>query len=157
MAVNLSSLPEGVKKGPELDKAKADANEQKAKIDMPKDLRSALEQSNGMSIKTEGGKIVFLPHQKVLTLWKGFNETYTDGKTDDKKAVPDSGVAATWWNPAWIPFAKINGADYYCIDQAPAAGGRRGQIILFRTGKPKRQIIAKSLEEFISMVLSKIK
>lgn len=157
MAANLSSLPKGVKKGPELDKAKADENEKKAKIEMPKDLRAVLEQSNGMAIKTETGKITFLPHQKVLATWAGFNETYTDGKTDDKKAQPDSGVQDSWWNPGWIPFAKINGADYYCIDQAPSAGGRRGQVILFRTGKPKRQIIAKSLEEFISMVFSKIK
>lgn len=157
MAADLSNPPKGVKKGPDLDKAKADANEKESKLEMPKELRQALEQSNGMSIKTDGGKITFLPHAKILKLWAGLNESYTDGKKDDEKAKPDSGVQQKWWSPDWVPFAKINGADYYCMDMAPSSGGRRGQVILFRTGKPKRQVIAKSLEEFISMVFSKLK
>lgn len=157
MTINLSNLPEGVKRGPKLDAEKAKANETKAGLEMPKDLDDMLVQSNGFSIKSEKGKITFLPHSKILGLWAGNNTTYTDGAKDDAAAKPDKGIGQKWWDKGWVPFAKINGADLYCIDQSPGPGGKRGQIILFRKGKPKRQLIAASLGEFITMVFGKLK
>lgn len=157
MAINLSDLPPGVKRGPKLKADVAKTNEQKAGLTMPKELDEMLVQSNGFSIKTEKGKITFLPHSKILGLWAGNNKTYTDGDKDDQAAKPDKGVAQKWWDKGWVPFAKINGADLYCIDTAPGPGGKRGQIILFRKGKPARQMIAASLGEFVTMVFSKLK
>lgn len=158
MAINLSKLPDGVKRGPKLDMPQAEEKAKKMNLELPKDLVGMLQQSNGMAIKGEKGKITFLPYSKILDLWAGQNKTHekADPKADEKVEA-DNGVAKAWWNKAWVPFAKINGADYYCLDMAPSAGGVKGQVILFRTGKPRRQIIAKSLEEFITMVMGKLK
>lgn len=157
MAIDLTEMPKGVARGPKLDKAKAEAKEKDSKLELPKELKGMLEQSNGMRVKSEKGKITFLPFAQVVDQWLALRKTFDTPKTDDKKAEPDKGVAAAWYDPQWVPFAKINGGDLYCIDQAPTPGGRKGQIILFRVGKPRRQVIAKGLEEFLSMVFEKLK
>lgn len=157
MAIDLTEVPKGVRRGPKLDLAKADEKEKASKLELPKDLKAMLAQSNGLVVKSEKGKVTFLPQAKILDVWAGLNKTYDTGQKDDKHAEPDKGVANLWWSKDWVPFAKINGADFYCIDQAPTPGGRKGQVILFRTGKPRRQVVAKSLEEFVEKVLQKMK
>jgi cell wall assembly regulator SMI1 len=59
-----------------------------------------------------------------------------------------------WWNEAWIPIFHNGGGDHICIDTAGIFTGRKGQVLEYWHADNDRNVIAPSLESFVSLVNS---
>jgi len=93
---------------------------------------------------------VLMPLEYIVAEWKSWKELETNGEFSGQESVPDGGIQPVWWHPAWISFASNGGGDSLCIDMAPANNGTKGQVISMNHETAQRQLIAKSLTEFLS-------
>jgi ankyrin repeat protein len=84
--------------------------------------------------------------------WTALTGLLKAGEFSRRKAKPDAGVRADWWNEKWIPFAGDGGGDFLCLDQAPDKGGIAGQVVLFRHDDPRRRRVAPSLTALLADV-----
>lgn len=50
------------------------------------------------------------------------------------------------WHDDWWPFADDGSGGLLCVDNDPAAGGRRGQVILWSADPPYVEVVMPSLE-----------
>jgi cell wall assembly regulator SMI1 len=105
-------------------------------VALPEDVRTAYRVHDG-----EGAEGT-APSPGVLfgRPWLSLDAVVKDWRTMqgllDRKAFPDTPanaatdgpVRADWWNPCWLPVADA-GMGVFCIDLAPSANGRVGQII----------------------------
>ena len=57
-----------------------------------------------------------------------------------------------WWRLPWIPFCGDGGGNHLCVDMEPAEGGINGQVITMWHNDARRELIAKSLTEFIEII-----
>ena len=156
MAINIDNLPKGVSVGKGFNPEKVKELEAKWGIQLPDPVKAFLSDANGMKIKNEAGKITFLDFKNIFKAYAGNKGTFkADKGHDDKQAKPGKGVAQKWWSDGWIPIAKINGGDLYCIDNDPGPGGKRGQVILFRAAKADRVVVAPNFNIFLDQILTR--
>jgi cell wall assembly regulator SMI1 len=101
------------------------------------------------------GSFYFLRSKDCVAQWKDWNLVQDAGEFDDAEPQPAEGIARCWWNRAWIPFAS-NGGDSLCLDLAPAAGGKSGQIILVRHDEAERRLMAGSFDEWLAQLADAI-
>lgn len=156
--INWKELPKAVKRGKGYKPDNVAALEKKFEVQLPSDLTNMLTQANGMLIKTKTGKITFLPYKKIfdtIVVQRSLFSKEKNKEKDDARAKPGKGVAQAWWSDGWIPFARINGGDLYCVDTTPGDGGKVGQIIMFRSAKANRNVVAPDLGTFLNMVMDK--
>ena len=74
---------------------------------------------------------------------------------DDKLiSEPDFGIRNKWWNIAWIPITSDGCGDNFCIDLDPTESGNAGQIIRMIHDHPRRELIAKSFDDWINQYIS---
>lgn len=99
------------------------------------------------------GEMTYSSCQAIGTDWIALTQLANDGEFDDLAGKPDEGVASSWWNPGWIPFAANGAGDHLCIDTAPAHRGRFGQIIAFQHDHPRRRLIAPSLGTWLEAAM----
>ncbi|MEZ4459171.1 MAG: SMI1/KNR4 family protein [bacterium] len=50
--------------------------------------------------------------------------SWNDGRFDDNR------MAKSYWQPAWVGFARDGGGNEYCVDLAPGPAGEHGQILM---------------------------
>jgi cell wall assembly regulator SMI1 len=87
--------------------------------------------------------------EAIVQDWKMQRELLEAGDFAGLEPVSSKGVANDWWNPGWIPFADNGGGDYYCIDMAPAEGGREGQVISHSHESGEHKVLAASLADYL--------
>jgi cell wall assembly regulator SMI1 len=93
---------------------------------------------------------VLLPLSELVSDWKMWKELLEGGEFEGEKARGSPGVRGDWWNVGWVPFASDCGGDYYCIDLAPARGGKKGQVIAMAHDSGARKLLAPSLREWLA-------
>lgn len=90
-----------------------------------------------------------LPAESIITEWKTWKSLIDTGEFRNDESTPDDGIRADWYHPAWIPIASNGGGDFLCLDFAPVAKGRVGQVIEMRHDSPTRRLVAGSFVEFL--------
>lgn len=81
------------------------------------------------------------------------DELEEDGDFDDFEAEAGLGVKSVWWSKKWIPISANGAGDSYCIDTAPASGGKRGQIVSFWHDDGSRDVVAPNFTEWLKIRL----
>lgn len=87
---------------------------------------------------------------EVIQEWTMLKDLVAIGQFADQKPQSAAGIAADWWNWAWIPFAGNGAGDYYCIDLAPTATGVSGQVISHSHESGKHVVLAPSLAAYLA-------
>jgi cell wall assembly regulator SMI1 len=65
-------------------------------------------------------------------------------------ADADVGIEPRWWHRQWVPFASNGAGDLLCIDLAPTAGGKPGQVLEFLHDSRRRRLVAPSFLEWVA-------
>jgi cell wall assembly regulator SMI1 len=104
----------------------------------------------GFYYDDSGGSYYLMDCKAVARDWKSLRAVKKAGDFDDLSAEVDRGVAPSWWDESWIPFAANGGGDYFCIDLKPARGGAVGQIVSFESNAGRRRVMAKSFSVWLS-------
>ena len=94
--------------------------------------------------------------EEVVAVWTGQQQLVEAGQFDD--CVPHSadGIAPDWWNAGWIPFATNGGGDLLCVDIAPAAAGRVGQMISHSHETGKHELLSPSLADYLHTLAAQL-
>lgn len=144
-----------------LRKGATDANrsalEQACGVELPADYRASLAIHDG---QTEGdeplvpedwvdGPYDLLPAKEIITEWKMWKGLLDGGEFRGQTSTPDEGIRNDWWHPGWVPVATNYSGDYLCLDLAPIAPGRTGQVIEMRHDAEGRRLLAGSFAEFL--------
>ncbi len=90
-----------------------------------------------------------MPLSDVVDDWKMMKELLDLGDFEGLKGKSDRGIRSEWWNLRWIPFASNGGGDFFCIDMAPAAGGKKGQVITHNHESGNHKLLASSFREWL--------
>ena len=121
------------------------------------ELREFLALCNGGEVGVfpsfdEWDEMAFAPSSidMILGEWSMMKELVEIGEFADRNPPDTDGVATTWWNLGWIPFANNGGGDYYCIDTAPDRGGAVGQIISHSHESGEHIVLAPSLSDYLA-------
>jgi cell wall assembly regulator SMI1 len=93
-----------------------------------------------------------LPLTEVRSEWKSWKTLDESGEFADQTSEPAAGIRADWWNRGWLPIASNGGGDSQCIDLAPAAGGRAGQVISMWHEHGKRECLASSFTDYLQRI-----
>ena len=122
---------------------------------LPADLRQSLLRHNG---STEG-LFPFGPDSRdcyglyaatdVAGVWEMQAELLDGGDLAPNKAKAQAGIRAARWNTGWVPIAGNGAGDYFCVDLAPAKGGRVGQVIHVGHEGPKRTRLGTSVTDWL--------
>jgi cell wall assembly regulator SMI1 len=67
-------------------------------------------------------------------------------------ALPAAGVAQAWFHPGWLPLTADGLGNHHCLDLAPAATGRMGQVILVWHDQAARLLVADSIAEWLTQI-----
>ena len=106
----------------------------------------------------EWDQMAFTPMslEDAVSAWEMLKELLEMGEFDDQPASCDDRVTNVWWSTSWIPFADNGGGDYYCIDLAPAKGGKIGQVISHSHETGEHVVLADSLTEYLRRIADDI-
>ena len=117
---------------------------------LPRDLRDSLGVHDGQHDDVplfEG--YTLLSVERITAEWRVFSTLLDDGAFEGKSADADEGVQAQWWHPGWVPIAGNGGGDFYCVDTAPAKGGKKGQVVLLIHDDASRALVAESFRQWL--------
>jgi cell wall assembly regulator SMI1 len=129
--------------------------EKKFGFRLPADLRDSYRVHNG---SRDDAQIFPCPDDisyslmsfaEVVQDWKMMNELLEASDFEDRHAKSDQGVRNDWWNTGWVPFASNGGGDYFCVDLAPAVGGKKGQVITVNHESGEHKVLAPSFREWL--------
>lgn len=137
--------------------AKIVAAETKLGFQLPADLRESYQTCDG----DDAGQVFpcaddisfyLMSLACVVHDWHMMKKLMEGGefKDDDRRVKNDKAIRKVWWSVGWVPFAGNGGGDYFCVDLAPAASGKTGQIIHFRHDAAERTLLAPSLRTFLA-------
>jgi len=131
-------------------------------IALPKQLRDSLAIHDGQKeecdfIPDGYGSFYFLRLCEIRREWDSWNSLMKYDEFDDSNAQTDAGVAQSWWNRGWIPFASNGASDSLCVDLAPARGGKKGQVIMMRHDDPRRPILAPTFAAWLHQLAESLK
>jgi cell wall assembly regulator SMI1 len=128
--------------------------EKKLRFELPTDFRDSYRIHNG-----SGSEQIFPCPDDISYYWMSISEMGQDwqmmkellegGEFVGRQAQSERGIRADWWHVGWLPFASNGGGDYFCIDHAPAAGGKQGQIITMNHESGEHKLLAPSLREWL--------
>jgi cell wall assembly regulator SMI1 len=90
----------------------------------------------------------FLSVGNVLLSWDAWNDLADGGDLAGLTAKPGKGIQPVWWSKSWIPFASNGGGDFLCLDMAPAAAGRSGQVIEIFHDFPDRKVLSPDFDRW---------
>ncbi len=90
-----------------------------------------------------------MPLPDVIADWTGWKELVEVGQFNDCTPRSAAEIQNVWWSTGWIPFATNGGGDFLCVDTAPTAAGRPGQVISHshETGEHRR--LSPSLADYL--------
>lgn len=131
--------------------------EAKLGVKLPSDFKESYQLHNGQK---EGDLIpppnnndsgyILLPLKDILNEWKMWKGLIDKGEFANDESNPAKGIRTDWWHPGWIPFASNGGGDSFCIDLAPAKGGKAGQIITMNHESAERELLAPSFAAWLA-------
>ncbi len=98
----------------------------------------------------------FMPISLVDKEYHFMKNMLNNDELPKDKSHPDKDIKDSWWNVNWIPIADNGSGDFICIDTDPAAGGKKGQIIIFYHDDAVRKLLSNSFEEWFYSIVNKI-
>lgn len=129
---------------PALSDADLDRLEKQHQMKLPADLRALYQWKNGQHDSCFDAFVnnsTFVPLEEALdTAAELTSMIGTDFETEN------------WWNAQWIPIFHNGGGDYICYDLGGAFTGNHGQLIEFWHADSDRNVIAPSLNAFLSQL-----
>lgn len=142
---------------PAATKAEIDTLAASLGVELPEDFIAYLSCHNGQLPDSEG---IFeyeelLGTSRILSEWKIWKQLVDNGDFDGMHSQPDDGIKNDWFNVKWIPLTYDGGGNHYCLDLDPAEGGKVGQIIRMWHDSADRELIASSLEEWLTDALER--
>ncbi|NNC38126.1 MAG: hypothetical protein EX271_09145 [Acidimicrobiales bacterium] len=95
---------------------------------------------------------------RIVDEWSVWENLYqTQFKPEKYRCNPNGTIKGDeWWRLKWIPFCGDGGGNHLCLDMDPPAGGTIGQIITMWHDADNRDVAAKSLTGYISMIAGDI-
>ncbi len=106
------------------------AAEKKLGVKLPEEVRAFyLAHDGGPPNALACGGRELLSLAGMVRQWQAWKELFDDDAFEDDDVEPDDGVQAKWWMPKWIPVTYDFGGNHDMLDLAPAAGGKKGQIV----------------------------
>ena len=124
---------------------------------LPTDFVELYKIHNGQNFEIGGGFIgceQWLPINAIIDEWNIWKKLYDQKTFDEAIASPDSGIQNIWWSPLWIPLTGDGAGNNFCMDLAPANGGKYGQIIRMWHDHEHRELIAGSISEWFEKIAS---
>ena len=130
-------------------------------VKFPEDLKKSYRVHNGQarrsSLIVDNGTFYFLSLEEVIREWKIWVDLVASGTFDPVDCRCEDGIKSdAWFNKKWIPVFSDGGGDFYCVDMAPAKGGRVGQIILVEHEDGGRTVKASSLRDLLSQLANEL-
>ena len=129
--------------------------ERKLGLTLPEPFKQSVARHDGQLFELPwlvgGGRL--LPLDDILEEWKTWNDLARTSELEDEDDEPvraDRGVAAVWWSRGWVPIVDRDG-DQLCIDLAPTAGGRAGQVITLWHEVGVRERVAHDFQEWLGL------
>ena len=89
-----------------------------------------------------------LPNHGVLDLWRMMAQV--GDAMAAERSTPVGPIRADWWHPKWVPLTENESGDFVCLDLAPAAGGRVGQVIDWWHEQGATRVLAGSFGEWLA-------
>lgn len=90
----------------------------------------------------------FLSSRQITLSRSAWTNLLEGGDFATRTPESDTGIRASWWDKAWLPFASDGGGDYLCLDLAPADQGHYGQVIEVLHDMPQRTLLAPSFADW---------
>jgi cell wall assembly regulator SMI1 len=131
------------------------AAEEALGVTFPADVRETYRLHDGQGPWASGYPPAFLYGWEWLSLervvedwnvWKGLLD---EGQFGGWTVEAAAGVREVWWHPGWVPLTDGPGGDHHCLDLAPAAGGKVGQVISMWHDYEDRSRLAWSFAEWL--------
>lgn len=99
-----------------------------------------------------------IPFQDIKEEWNSIQDLQFDEDDLPELEIDFEKIKTNnYANPKWIPFATGRNGDYLLYDTDPAEKGKFGQIIELQNESWERNIVADSLEEFITNEINNLK
>jgi cell wall assembly regulator SMI1 len=76
-----------------------------------------------------GEPYYLMPLPEVSGEWKSWKGLVDVDEFKGRECSPGEGIRPDWWHPGWVPFIGNGAGDSLCMDLAPAAAGKKGQVI----------------------------
>jgi cell wall assembly regulator SMI1 len=118
--------------------------EEKYKIKIPDDLKVFYKWKNGQNEDCYTAFVnnsIFIPLDQALEI-----------AIENTSMIGLDFEIENWWNEKWIPIFHNGGGDYICYDFGGIFTGQKGQLIEFWHADNDRNVIAPTLEAFISQI-----
>lgn len=145
------SAPSVVLNPPATERAIADL-ERRLGVRLPADVRAAYLRHDGQSADSPGliDAWEWLSLDRIAAEWKVWKDLLDGGDFAGIAGAGDGAIVrGDWWHPAWIPLTYSGSGDHHCVDLAPGAAGRSGQIIRMWHDAPDRPVLAPSFAVLI--------
>lgn len=134
--------------------------EEKMGIQLPSQLKALYLCNNGEKENLEGSilGLRFLSVGEMFLSWCDWLYVLKDKElmkacVKDAESVPENAVRKVYANRKWIPFAHDQEGNYIGIDLDPDENGTVGQIINYGSDENRKYVIAKSLREFLVLMV----
>lgn len=88
--------------------------------------------------------------------WKSWREFDKDKELNNPiyySSNPEGAIKCQYTNPNWIPLGHDYSSNYIGVDLDPAANGVIGQIIDFGRDEDDKKVIAKSIKEYLLLLI----
>jgi len=126
---------------------------------LPEDFKTSYRTHNGCKSLHNGiaGMSEFFDLRSIMRIWDSKRFSWQEDDFDHRtpgvevSVLSTAGIQPVFWHSGWIDFAS-DGSDYvYCLDLAPTAGGKVGQIIGWdHYDGPQREVFFSSFEELLA-------
>jgi cell wall assembly regulator SMI1 len=135
-----------------------DLAERAVNCEFPPDLRQLLSLHNGSRRYFVLPRWELFSTELIVDAWKMWEDLYLwQSKSENitNFCEPSGPIKDDeWWRLRWIPFCGDHAGNHLCVDMDPAEGGNSGQVITMWHDDARRELIAKSLTEYIEIIAS---
>jgi cell wall assembly regulator SMI1 len=129
------------------------AAEEAMGVTLPEDVRACYRIHDGQNPEANGWRLLlwhcwaWLPLEDMVAEWRLWQSALES--MGENYGEPDGPIRAHYWYPAWVPVTSGIRGDNACLDLAPAAGGRVGQVIEAIKDAHHRDLLAGSFTEWL--------
>ena len=120
-------------------------------VALPEDIHASYKCHNGAS-----AELAFLYGEEFLSLeeikrqWDVWKDLLDSGDFADASSDSQPCIRTDWWHPAWLPLTYDGSGNHVCLDLAPTAQGRVGQLIRMWHDDAERTLEANSFREWLA-------
>jgi cell wall assembly regulator SMI1 len=84
--------------------------------------------------------------EDIILLWHFWCDSLENGDAlhNEESKDHDPRIKLSYWDPEWIPFTHDGSGNHLCLDFAPTATGKEGQVICIYRGSLERKWKAES-------------